>query len=112
MTKTNKIRSAVVAIALACGVGLPLVSAAANGCFDKPAPLAFETEAHAGAAPERVVTLPDQVLLPEVVVVGHAGPAREKARPAPKKAHAKPACRFHALEQGGSPSAPFVLACG
>jgi len=115
LTKTNKIRSVLAILAVGCGVGLPLVSAAASGCFNKPVPFTFETEAHAAPAPERAVSLPEQIVMPEVVVHGQA---RGNAPPVSRKAHTKPkpkpepVCHLQVLEQGGGPSAPFVLVCG
>jgi len=108
MTKT-KIRSALLALVLACCVA-PAAAAWNAGAFDTPAraPVA-SLEAPPAEAPSVAAETVPVVEMPEVVIVGKA---RGKAAPVAKKAQAKPACRLQALEQGGSPGAPFVLVCG
>ena len=109
MTKTNKIRSALLALVCACCLA-PVAVAMSGGAFNEPAPalVAAEESPKAEAAPVAVET-PSVVEMPEVLITAKA---RGKARSAARKAQEKPACRLHVLEQGGSPSAPFVVVCG
>lgn len=109
MTKTNKIRSALLALVCACCLA-PAAAAWNAGAFDKPAPapVAAEEAPKAEAAPVAEETSV-VVEMPEVLITAKA---HGKAHPVAKKAKANPGCRLHTLEQGGSPSAPFVLVCG
>ena len=109
MTKTNKIRSAFAALALACAI-LPAVAAWNSGSFSKPAPAPVAAEGAPAPKPAPVAEeAPAVVELAEVVITAkpHA-----KAAPVAKKAQKSQGCRLHALEQGGRPGAPFVLVCG
>lgn len=108
MTKQTKIRSVFLALALACGIAAPAAAALSSGSVG-PRPGAPLEKAGPVALPD-VPRPPAVVDLPEVRI---AVTAARKAAPARRKAPAKPArCRLHELEQGGSPSAPFVLVCG
>lgn len=108
MTKTNKIRSALLALVCACCLA-PAAAAWNAGAFDKPAPAPVAEEAPAPKPAPAAEEAPVVVDLPAVVITATA---QGKARPVAKKAKANPGCRLQALEQGGSPAAPFVLVCG
>lgn len=106
MTKQAKIRFAVVAGMLALAVGAPVASIVLNQPTARAAALPEQEPEAVVPGPDAVRAEPRTVDLPEVRISGTA--SRPKARPAKKERR----CRLHVLEQGGSPSAPFVLACG
>lgn len=106
MTKTNKIRSALLALVCACCLA-PAAAAWNAGAFDKPAPAPVAEEAPKAAPVAEEA--PVVVSLPEVLITAKA---RGKAVPVAKKAKESQGCRLQALEQGGRPGAPFVLVCG
>ncbi len=103
---TNPIRSAVVALLLACAIVAPIASAWGNGAMSKPArfpaaPVAVSVEP---------MTITSSVTLPETVVEGRA-PARRAVRRAVVIVASSELCRVRGLDQGGRPGAETVLSC-
>jgi hypothetical protein len=90
-------------------LSVPVLAAALNGCIlrDTPSVTRPTETVRVVALPENAPPAPPALVEPvEVrpVVIRASTPRSAKAE--------KPACRLRILEQGGSPSAPFVLECG
>jgi len=76
----------------------------------EPMQSAIYTAAEDGKV-RHAVALAHTIELETVVVVGRVAKSTKRPAPSPKPP-SQPACHLRPLEQGGSPSAPFVLECG